>query len=282
MSGCTPDRIRTARTFLFVPGNRPDRFPKAAAAGSDVVIVDLEDSVSPAEKDCARSHARQWLMDGRPAVVRINGIGTPWHHNDLELLAQLPAVAVMLPKSERPEDITNALGGRVVVALLETATGISSAAAVAALPDVHRLAFGSVDLAAQLGVDPADREALLFARTSVVLTSAAAGLAPPVDGVTTAVADAEATFADTRYARSLGMTAKLCIHPAQVPAVHRALAPTSDEIRWARAIVDMADPAGSATTVDGQMVDLPVLTRAKSILTTADGAQFRGRSRELR
>lgn len=269
MTNCLPDQIRSARTFLFVPGNRPERFDKAAAAGSDMVIVDLEDSVAPSEKTAAREHTRRWLKDGRAAVIRINGTDTPWHNADIELLTQLPFAAVMVPKTEK---ISPSLHGRAVIALVETAAGIASAAAVASIPEVHRLAFGSVDLAAQLGTDPADREALLFARSSLVLASAAAGLPPPIDGVTADMTDRGATTDDTRYARALGMTAKLCIHPAQVEPVHHALAPTSQDIEWARRIVAASDSGGGATAVDGQMVDLPVLRRAQAILARTEGA----------
>ncbi|MGB3481087.1 MAG: CoA ester lyase [Mycobacterium sp.] len=267
MTAYTIDQIISARTFLFVPGDRPDRFAKAAAAGPDIVIIDLEDAVAPSAKNAARDHTLRWLADGNPAMVRINGTDTEWHRDDVAALADFPSAAVMLPKTERLDQVTN-LSAAIVVALVETAAGIAAAAAVGSLPGVHRLAFGSIDLAAQLGVDPADREALLVARSAVVLASAQAGLPPPIDGVTTDVANPESTVADMRHARSLGMAAKLCIHPNQVAAVHQALAPTPDEITWAQAIVGATDSASGAVSVDGQMVDLPVLARARNILAT--------------
>lgn len=268
MTGYTPDRIMSARTFLFVPGDRPDRFDKAAAAGPDIVVIDLEDAVAPSAKATAREHTRQWLGRGNPAMVRINGTDTEWHPGDADLMAEFPSAGVMLPKTERPEQITG-LSANMVVALVETAAGVAAAAAVGSLSSVRRLAFGSIDLAAQLGVDSADRDALLVARSTMVLASAQACLPPPIDGVTTDVADPNRTTADTRYARSMGMTAKLCIHPTQVAAVHQALTPTADEINWAQAVVNAWDPAAGATTVDGHMVDRPVLVRAQNILATA-------------
>lgn len=265
MSGYTPDQIKSARTLLFVPGDRPDRFAKAAAAGPDIVLIDLEDAVGPSAKIAAREHTRRWLSEGKPAMVRINGTDTDWYGDDTALMAEFPSAAVMLPKSQRPEQIIN-LSAELVVALVETAAGIAAATALGSLPNVHRLAFGSVDLATQLGVDPADREALLFARSALVLASASAGLPPPIDGVTTEMSDLRRVAADSQYARSLGMAAKLCIHPTQVLIAHREFAPTPDEINWARGIVAALDPTAGATTANGRMIDLPVLTRARNIL----------------
>lgn len=268
MTGYTAEHVGQARTFLFVPGDRPARFATAAASGADIVVIDLEDAVTPAAKPAAREHTRRWLADGHPAMVRINGTGTSWHHDDVRLVTDFPAATVMLPKAERAEQFTG-WSAAAVVALVETACGVASAAAVGALPAVHRLAFGSMDLAAELGVDPAHRDALLAARSALVLASAQAGLPPPIDGVTADVVDTGNTAADTSYARSLGMTAKLCVHPRQVAAAHRALAPSAADINWARAVVDASGTG--VTVVDGRMVDLPVLTRAQTILAATAG-----------
>jgi len=132
-----------------------------------------------------------------------------------------------------------------------------------------RCAFGSIDLATELGIDPGDREALLWARSVLVMASRAASIASPVDGVTTALRDVDTLTADVRYACRLGMTGKLCIHPSQIRPVHAALAPSAAELDWARRILDRAGPDGSATTVDGQMIDAPVVERARRILACA-------------
>lgn len=253
--------LATARTWLFVPGDRPDRFAKAASAGADVVIVDLEDAVAPEAKETAREHARRWLADGNAAVVRVNAVDTPWYEADVAALREL-AAALMLPKVERAADVERT--GPVVVPLVETAAGIMAAGELCAAPGVPRAAFGSIDLAAQLGVDPNSRTALLHARSALVLAAAAAGCAPPVDGVTTALDDPDALTADTAHAVELGFTGKLCVHPRQLEPVHAALRPTDAELTWARTV--LAAGSAGATAVDGHLVDRPVLLRAERLL----------------
>ncbi|WP_410632539.1 HpcH/HpaI aldolase/citrate lyase family protein [Amycolatopsis sp. cmx-4-83] len=249
----------TATTFLFVPGDRPDRFAKAVASGADVVIADLEDAVAPADKDTARAAVGEWLAGGGTAMVRINAPGTPWFEADAALVAAR-GVPVMVPKAETPGVLA---GFREVVALVETARGVEGAGELAAVPSVSRLAFGSVDLAAELGVDPDDPEPFAYARSRLVIASAAAGLAPPVDGVTTDLSDEERLSADVRYARRLGFGGKLCVHPRQIALVRAGFEPTEAERAWARRVVTAGD---SVSTVDGKMVDKPVLTRARRIL----------------
>ena len=249
----------TATTFLFVPGDRPDRFGKAAASGADVVVLDLEDAVAAADKDTAREHVDAWLRDGGRAMVRINPAGTPWFAADAEVVTRY-GIPVLVPKAETPGALA---GFREVTALIETALGVERAAELAAAGSVRRLAFGSIDLAAQLGVDPDDRETFAYARSRLVIASAAAGLDPPVDGVTTDLRDGERLAADVRHARRLGFGGKLCIHPKQLDAVREGFAPTEAELDWARRVLTTGD---SASTVDGQMVDKPVRDRARRIL----------------
>jgi citrate lyase subunit beta/citryl-CoA lyase len=251
------DRV-AATTFLFVPGDRPDRFGKALASGADVVILDLEDAVAPAAKDAARAAAGEWLESHR-AMVRINAPGTPWFDADAELVA-VRGVPVMVPKAETPGVLA---GFGAVVALVETALGVERAGELAAVPSVTRLAFGSVDLAAQLGVAPEDREPFAYARSRLVIASAAAGLAPPVDGVTTDLGAGSPLEEDVRYARRLGFGGKLCIHPKQVAVVRAGFTPTEAERAWARRVVAAGD---GVSVVDGRMVDKPVLARARHIL----------------
>ncbi|CAM5602755.1 HpcH/HpaI aldolase/citrate lyase family protein [Streptomyces aurantiogriseus] len=266
------DRIAAARTLLFVPGDRPDRFAKAASSGADLIIIDLEDAVAPGDKDHARDNAAAWLALGNRAVVRINPPGTPWFEADLAQAAD-HGCPLMVPKAEDPyllAEIAARTAGRCpLVPLVETALGIERAHEVCAVPGVARAGFGNVDLATQLGVAPDDHHALTHARSRLVLASAAAGAHPPVDGVTTAVRDLDALDTDITHARRLGFTGKLCIHPAQVPPATDGFTPTPDELRWARRILDAGE---SVTTVDGQMVDLPVLTRARTVLARAGQA----------
>ncbi|MBZ4016761.1 HpcH/HpaI aldolase/citrate lyase family protein [Streptomyces purpurogeneiscleroticus] len=263
--------LAAARSLLFVPGHRSDRFAKAAAAGADGVIVDLEDAVAPDGKDAARDDVALWLAGGARAVVRINAHGTEWFEADLAMAAAHGA-PVMLPKAEDPavlESIACRTGGRSpVLALIETAAGVENAAALCRAPNLVRTAFGNIDLAAQLGVDPDDHQALAYARSRVVCASAAAGLAPPLDGVTADLAADGHLPMDIAHARRLGFAGKLCIHPRQLGAVHEGFTPSAAEKDWARRVL----AAGEAVTVvDGQMVDRPVLERARRILRAAGG-----------
>ncbi|MFC9128071.1 HpcH/HpaI aldolase/citrate lyase family protein [Streptomyces sp. NPDC057099] len=255
--------------MLFVPGSRPDRFDKAASAGADLVIIDLEDAVAAPDKTRARSDAAAWLSLGNRAVVRINASGTPWAEDDLRTAAE-HGCPVMVPKAEDPAalaDIAAHAGGRCpVIALVETALGVEHALTVSATPGVVRAAFGNVDLATQLGVSQDDHTALAHARSRLVLASAAAGISPPIDGVTTAVRDTDTLTADVAHARRLGFTGKLCVHPSQLAGVADGFAPSEQELRWARAVLGAGD---SVTTVDGRMVDKPVLERARRVLALA-------------
>ncbi len=268
MTGYNAEQIRSATTFLFVPGHRPERFDKAAASGADIVVIDLEDAVAPALKAQAREDARKWLRSDKPAMVRINGAGTPWHEDDLGLSRDGMA-ALMLPKAGRVDTVKSFSPGTAVVALVETAAGLTALTELCAAPGVTRLAFGSVDLGAELGVDPVDRDALLTARSMLVVASAAAGLPPPIDGVTTVLNDPNVLADDVAYAGRLGMTGKLCIHPDQVSIANRASTPSPEDVDWATKVVASFESGDSVATVDGQMVDLPVLQRAQGILLAA-------------
>ncbi|QWF84892.1 HpcH/HpaI aldolase/citrate lyase family protein [Amycolatopsis sp. CA-230715] len=257
-------RAGDAATMLFVPGDRPDRFAKAAAAGADLVVLDLEDAVAPDRKAEARGHVARWVAGNPGCAVRVNAAETPWQGEDLAVVSRYECV-VMLPKADpaAARAVTNEL-----IALVETARGVLDAREVAAVPNVRRLAFGSFDLAAELGVDPADRDALAPARSALVLASAAAGLSGPVDGVTADLHDETVLTDDVRYARRLGFTGKLCVHPKQVPIAAAALCPTGEEVRWARSVLGAASHGGAAA-VRGQLVDKPVLDRARRILRYA-------------
>jgi len=259
--------IANARTLLFVPGDRPTRFAKAAASGADGVILDLEDAVTAPGKDAARSHVAHWLAGGSPAVVRINGLGTQWFADDVAALGG-SSCTVMLPKASvgGVAAVVEALGGQTrVVALVETAAGIVQASAICALPQVIRLAFGSIDFSTETGVSADDREALLHARSALVLASVAAGITPPLDGVTTDLSSGEPARSDAAYASRLGFTGKLCIHPVQIGPVSSAFQPNLAQLSWARSILEGA--ASGVSKVNGHMVDAPVLERARRLLS---------------
>jgi len=262
---------RTARSLLFVPGDRPDRFDKALDAGAGLVVVDLEDAVRPGSRATAREAASKALSDGMPVAVRVNACGTRDHEADLQVLGGQPAV-VMLAKASSAADIdrvsSRLAAGSAVIALVETAAGALAARDLAAHDSVVRLAFGALDLAAEIGVDPDDREILAPIRASLVLASAAAGLAGPVDGVTAVVDDLEGLAADVAHARRLGFGGRMCIHPRQVAITEQGFEPSAADLAWARRLLESAS-AGGVCIVDGAMVDKPVLDRARRILGKA-------------
>ena len=256
------------RSYLFVPGDRPERFAKALASGADAVIVDLEDAVAPSAKEAARDALRGWLArEEGQVVVRINAIDTPWFEADLALCQSPKVVAVMLPKAERAADLD--CGGKPVLPLVETAAGIDALRELTRASKVERIVFGSIDLQLDLGISGDGEELLLF-RSQIVLASRLANLAPPVDGVSTAIDDPAQLQDDTLRARRLGFGAKLCIHPKQVGTVNASFSPSADEVAWARRVLDAAANAGGAAiAVDGKMVDRPVILRAEALLRQA-------------
>jgi citrate lyase subunit beta/citryl-CoA lyase len=263
---------RVARSLLFVPGSRPDRFDKALAAGADAVVVDLEDAVAPGDKDRARDALATWLAPDRSVIVRINGADTAWFRGDLALCGRPGIAAVMLPKAERAEEIAAVrdAGARAVLPLVESAAGFAALPAIAGAPGVQRLAFGSLDFQIDLGMRDALEDELLFFRSQLVLASRLAELQPPVDGVSTAIDDADRLREDVLRARRLGFGGKLCIHPRQVEGVNRHFAPGEAERAWAQRVLDAAAASGgAAVAVDGKMVDKPVILRAQAIVRDA-------------
>ncbi|MDO5706137.1 MAG: CoA ester lyase [Paracoccus sp. (in: a-proteobacteria)] len=258
--------VATIRAPLFVPANRSERFEKAAASGTDAVILDLEDAVAVDAKDAARAALTTGFTD-LAVIVRINAHGTPWHDADMAAIADLRPAGVILPKAE-DAGIVAAVAATLpcpVIALIESARGLAQARAIAATPGVARLAFGSVDFCADLACAHL-RDVLLPARSELVLASRLAGIAAPIDGVTVQLDDLSVSHDDAAHARALGMTGKLCIHPRQIAEVKRAFAPSDAEIDWARRVLASGD---GAVSVDGAMVDEPVRIRARAILAEA-------------
>lgn len=259
---------RIARSYLFVPGHKPERFAKALASGAHHVVVDLEDAVAPADKGAARDGVANWLASQRDVFVRINAAETEWFDDDVRMLAAFPGVGVMLAKAD-DRTLTTLVGmlpGRRSLALLETVRGYLRLQELAAVEGLERIAFGSVDFSAESGISD-EGEALTAVRTNIVLASRHAGLAAPIDGVSVNFTAEAAIVRDARRSRQLGFGAKLCIHPAQVAPVHAAFAPCAEEVEWARRVLDAFETSrGAATAVDGKMIDKPVVDRARQIV----------------
>ena len=273
--------LALARTFLFVPADRPERHARALAAGAGGVIVDLEDAVAPERKASARellatSFAALPAAQRGRLLVRINASGTPWHDDDRARVGPLVAegliAGVVLPKAERAADLSALAAASgpmgVLVPLIESAAGLAAVDELAAAPQVLRLAFGNLDFQADLGLAcDADEAELVPVRLALLLASRRAGLAAPIDGVTPDWRDTRRLAADAARARRGGFGAKLCIHPDQVAPVHAALGPSADELAWARRVVDAIGAAGGGVvSLDGRMVDAPVVRLAQRLI----------------
>ncbi len=216
---------------------------------------------------------------GPALIVRVNGVGTEWFEDDVAALAGLPLAALVVPKAT-PQSVA-ALGaeGPPVIALVETAQGLRLAYETAAAPRVEALALGAVDLGLELGLEPrADGQEVLFARSKLVLDSAAAGIRGPFDLVHVDVRDAAGLEAECRLARSLGLRGKSCIHPSQLEIVNTVFAPSDGELERARQIVDAYEQGTAqgrgAVALDGEMIDLPVVERARRLLAEAKRSVF--------
>ena len=266
------------RSYLFVPGNRPERFAKALASGADAVVLDLEDAVAPEAKAAARAAIGAWaasaaLADRLRTLVRINEAASPLFADDLRMLATAGLQTAMLPKAEAQDQVRAviaALPGAQVLALIETAAGLQAVDAVARSPGVVRLAFGTLDFALDLDLDIGEHpDGLADGASRIALASRLAGLPAPVAGVTPQIDDEARLLADLAWARRFGFGAKLCIHPKQVAPLHTALAPSPQALDWARRVLaaDAAQPG--AARLDGRLVDRPVVLQALRTLARA-------------
>ena len=262
------------------------RFAKAVASRADAVVLDLEDSVQVDERAAAREHLRAHWQElrgtGVPLVVRINSLGTEYWRSDLETIAKLPGLAaVMVPKAESVEALMQVLSrtdGGHVLPLIETAAGLEAVNSLASAPSVPRLVVGHIDFMADTGINCDEHETELTPlRFAIAMATRRSGLASAIDGVTVQTDDEQRLRVDTLRAMRFGFGGKLCIHPKQVAWVHAAFAPSDVDLKWALRVVE-ADAAsgGAAVRLDGTMVDVPVVLRARRTLARA--ARIQGES----
>jgi citrate lyase subunit beta/citryl-CoA lyase/(S)-citramalyl-CoA lyase len=271
--------INPRRSLLFVPGSRPQRFSRAEASGADMVCVDLEDAVIALEKDAARQAALQYFgteRTGTERVLRINPVCSSLGQTDLEALSAsdtLPNL-VMLPKVESAEEVVQAataLAGRGVgfIAMIESPRGLLNALAIAeAHPSMTALMFGGADFCAELGAEMC-WDSMLYARGHLAVVAAAAGL-QLIDMPCLAIENPELLAEETRRVRVMGFTTKSAIHPAQIQLIHDQFTPSPEEVERAGRIVEASRVAkGGAVSVDGMMVDRPVVLAAQRTLSIA-------------
>lgn len=282
----------TARSYLYVPGDRSDMLSKSLARGADALIVDLEDAVAPTAKQAAREKVARWLADlpaDLPTEVWVRTNPGELGHDDAaavvgprlaglvvaktESVDELAALDQVLRAAEQAHDLP--VGALPVVPLLESASAVLSAERIAAGPRVRRLQLGEADLRADIGITPSDDEReLLHLRSHVVLVSAALRLDPPVAPTSVLVHDADGLRGSTLALARMGFVGRACIHPAQVAVVNEVFTPTPDEVERARALVaafDRAIAAGEGVMVDdsGRMVDEAVVRQSRKVLAQA-------------
>ncbi len=268
----------TARTYLFVPGNRPERFAKAVASAADMVIIDLEDAVAPDAKAAARESIATFLHDAKRTriAVRINDAGSPHFADDLAFLRAARPSTVMLAKTESPGQVASVRAAVPcdVLALVESARGVDAADAIARADGVARLVFGTLDYALDLDLDLSDTiDPLAYGAGRLVSASRLADRPSPVAGVTPQIDDAARMAADLAWEWRHGFGAKLCIHPSQVDAVHASLQPSADALAWARRVVEADASSPGAARLDGKMIDRPVVLRARRTLARAGAGE---------
>jgi len=272
-----------ARSFLFVPANRPERLTKALTCGADVVVVDLEDAVAPQDKVAARQHLADSFMplstlQRARLLVRTNAVGSSWYADDLALVASLSqqGLAGLMPAKSESAHVLMSMAegvatGCALIPLVESVAGLDNLEAMAKVPQVVRLAFGHLDFQVDAGLSCDEQEAeLVPVRLALVLASRRAGLAPPIDGVTTNLQDSHQLQRDAKRAQRGGFSGKLCIHPSQVDGVNIAFVPTSEELVKAQRVLAAFDAAGGGVfSLDGRMVDAPVLLLAQRTVARA-------------
>lgn len=262
------------QSLLFVPGSRPERFDKALASGADLVVIDLEDSVGPADKDTARAAAIAAL--GNPRLgIRINALRTKQGLADLLALSNAKPTYIMIPMVEAVAEIEIAhaiLGPEVgLLPLIETVKGVRVAQAVAASPGICGVMLGGADFAGELGV-AMSWDALFAARSAIVMACAAARV-PSVDVPWLDLDNLDDLAADVARVKTMGFTAKSVVHPKHIAVVHGVMRPTPDEIAEAHEAEAIYAAAGeSAVRWNGKMLEAPVMARYRRILAQGDKA----------
>jgi (S)-citramalyl-CoA lyase len=276
MNPGTPTRVRS---WLFTPATRPDRFGKADASGADVCIIDLEDSVAPADKAESRRTALAHLAQPAPGscgrALRVNGLDTRFGLADLQALLESSAGPdyLVLPKTESAAhlqilDRLLAEAGKTtrLVGLIESARGLAAAEEIAAAtPRLEALLFGAADMSADLGA-ATTWAPLAYARSRLVAACALAGV-PAIDSPFFDVKDHDSLMQETAQAVALGFAGKAAIHPNQIGPINAALTPHPEEVARARAI--LAENAKGVGVLQGQMVDEAVARKARRILSAA-------------
>jgi len=257
------------RSVLFLPASNPRAIAKARTTGADLVVLDLEDAVKPADKASAREAAvaavaEPWSM---PVAIRINGVGSEWHEADAAAVAHSRADFGALPRAASAGDakrVRDALG-KSLLAMIETAAGVLAAPEIAR--EVSGLVAGTNDLAADLRLPPGAGRGSLQAALQLIVLAARASQVAVFDGVFNALADAEGFAAEAGEGRRLGFDGKSLIHPDQIGPCHCAFAPSEAEIDRARRLI--AASTGGAERFEDEMIEGMHVEAARRLLERA-------------
>ena len=260
--------LKLCRSLLFLPAANPRAIAKAKALAADMVVLDLEDAVKPADKDRARTAAVEAAAEGFPGLtaIRINS-REPWYAPDLAAVAASRADYVIVPMTPGPEAPRAAAEatGKPVLAMIETARGVLAAAAIA--PETAGLIAGTNDLAADLGLRPGgDRAALATALQTILLAARAAGVAA-FDGVYNRLEDPDGFERQCLEGRSFGFDGKSLIHPSQIEPANRLFGPSREEVEAARRL--LAAATGGAERFEGEMIERMHVEQARRLLAKA-------------
>jgi len=259
-------RLERVRSALFLPASNPRAIGHARESGADLVILDLEDSVKPEDKESARTAAveaveESWPM---PVAIRVNGIGTEWHSLDVDAVARSKAEFAVLPRAmsgHLVHEVAEALE-KPLMAMVETPIGVLAAGDIAS--QSAALIVGTNDLRAELRVPAGkDRSAISASLQMILLAARATGI-PAFDGVFNDLEDAQGFAAECAEGRRLGFDGKTLIHPRQVEPCNRAFSPTEEELAGARRLVDAF--GGGAERFDGQMIERMHVEAARRLL----------------
>lgn len=273
MAALSSSALGMGPALLFCPGDRPDRFEKAAER-SDVVILDLEDAVGADSKAAAREAVRAAGLDPERTIVRVQDASAPGFDDDLAAVAASPFRTVMLAKAESTEQVDRvvaAVPGARVVVLCETARGVLAAEQLAAHDAVVGMMWGAEDLVASIGgtssrdESGAYRDVAVHARSRILLAAAAFGITA-IDAIRADIQDLEGAHAEAVDAAASGFGAKAAIHPSHVEPYRRAFAPTDAELEQARRVLEAATRNPGVFSFEGQMVDEPILRHARSVV----------------
>ncbi|HAA94906.1 MAG TPA: CoA ester lyase [Dehalococcoidia bacterium] len=288
------------RSFIFVPGNRANMLERARNFNSDVIMVDLEDSVPPGEKETAREMAKEWVpalkKEGKRVMVRVNSLDTGLTRQELEAVVSPDLYGISLGKVESTWNMRDAdrmlssiehlagvePGSIKMVAWAETASALVDARDIAtASKRVVALAFGAEDFTNDMGIERTDTGEEVRVPRSLVPVAARAANVASLDSPFVLFQDPDALRADAQRARQMGYTGKFAIHPAQLDIINDTFSPSAEEIAYARQIMaawEEAKAAGRGSlAMDGRMVDVPVVKRAQNLLAFADAVEALGR-----